>query len=203
LLRLNYDAHNGYSRASVGRVLIERSLINREEMSLDRIKQWMATHPEEAKEVRATNRSYLFFRITGINNEDEPTDAQGVSLHPGRSIAVDRTHAFGTPFFIEADLPITTCGPNTKFRRLMIAQDTGSAIMGPARADIYWGAGGDAGRIAERYGGFEIPLRCRRPTGGVRATKFWPGACGSHSQPCAELIELTSLGKVLVPISRV
>ena len=100
LLRLNYDAHNGYSRTSVGRALVQRSLIPREEMSADRIKQWMAAHPEEAKEVRATNRSYVFFRITGLNNEDEPAGAQGVPLHPGRSIAVDRTHVFGTPFFI-------------------------------------------------------------------------------------------------------
>jgi hypothetical protein len=150
LLRLNYDAHNGYNRTGVERVLIQRTLIPREEMSLDRIKQWMAAHPEEAKEVRATNRSYVFFRVTGLNNEDEPAGAQGVSLHPGRSIAVDRTHVFGTPFFIEADLPTTTGSPNTKFRRLMIAQDTGSAIVGPARADIYWGAGDDAGRIAGR-----------------------------------------------------
>jgi membrane-bound lytic murein transglycosylase A len=95
LLRLNYDAHNGYTRNGVGRVLIQRSLIPREELSLDRIKQWMAAHPEEAKKVRATNRSYVFFRVTGLNNEDEPTGAQGVSLHPGRSIAVDRTHVFG------------------------------------------------------------------------------------------------------------
>jgi hypothetical protein len=73
-----------------------------------------------------------------------------VSLHPGRSIAVDRTHVFGTPFFIEADLPIEAGRPNSKFRRLMIAQDTGSAIVGPARADIYWGTGDDAGRIASR-----------------------------------------------------
>ena len=150
LLRLNYDAHNGYSRTGVGRVLIERSLIPREEMSRERIKQWMAAYPEEAKEVRATNRSYIFFRITGLNNEEEPTGAQGVRLNPGRSIAVDRTHVFGTPFFIEANLPILPGRPDMKFRRLMVAQDTGSAIVGPARADIYWGAGDLPARIAGR-----------------------------------------------------
>ena len=68
-----------------------------------------------------------------------------------RSIAVDRVlHVYGTPFFIAADLPIATEASNTKFRRLMIAQDTGSAIVGPARADIYFGAGEEAGRIAGR-----------------------------------------------------
>ena len=76
--------------------------------------------------------------------------AQGVPLTPGRSIAVDKIHVYGTPFFIEADLPIASERPNTKFRRLMVAQDTGSAIIGPARADLYWGAGDDAGRIAGR-----------------------------------------------------
>jgi len=73
-----------------------------------------------------------------------------VQLTPGRSIAVDKIHVYGTPFFIEADLPIASDRPNTKFRRLMVAQDTGSAITGPARADLYWGAGDDAGRVAGR-----------------------------------------------------
>src|SRR5918994_259464 len=66
------------------------------------------------------------------------------------SIAVDKIHVYGTPFFIEANLPIETGKPVPPFRRLMIAQDTGSAIVGPARADLYWGAGDDAGRIAGR-----------------------------------------------------
>ena len=70
---------------------------------------------------------------------------------PGRSIAVDKAlHVYGTPFFIEGDLPIDAARSNTAFRRLMIAQDTGSAIVGPARADIYFGSGEEAGRIAGR-----------------------------------------------------
>ena len=75
---------------------------------------------------------------------------QGVPLTPLRSIAVDKIHVYGTPFFIEANLPIESAKPTTPFRRLMIAQDTGSAIVGPARGDLYWGAGADAGRIAGR-----------------------------------------------------
>jgi membrane-bound lytic murein transglycosylase A len=63
---------------------------------------------------------------------------------------VDRLHDYGTPFFIEANLPIESAKPVSPFQRLMIAQDTGSAIVGPARADLYWGAGDDAGRIASR-----------------------------------------------------
>jgi membrane-bound lytic murein transglycosylase A len=101
--------------------------------------------------VRRQNKSYVFFRITDLATEDEAIGAQGVPLVPGRSIAVDHSlHAYGTPFFISADLPIANDKVGTKFRRLMFAQDTGSAIVGPARADIYFGAGDEAARIAGR-----------------------------------------------------
>src|SRR6266508_1545563 len=149
-LRVNYDSHNGYSFTSIRRALIERNLIPREEMSMQRIREWMAAHPDEAAKVRAANRSYVFFRVTGLSQEGEPVGAQGVPLTPGRSIAVDQLHEYGTPFFIEANLPIASAKPASSFRRLMIAQDTGSALVGPARADLYWGAGDDAGRIAGR-----------------------------------------------------
>jgi membrane-bound lytic murein transglycosylase A len=101
--------------------------------------------------VRRQNKSYVFFHITDLSTEDEAVGGQGVPLVPGRSIAVDRSlHVYGTPFFIEADLPIANEKAATKFRRLMFAQDTGSAIVGPARADIFFGAGDEAGRIAGR-----------------------------------------------------
>jgi membrane-bound lytic murein transglycosylase A len=150
MLRINYDGHNGYSYTAVGRILIERNLVPREEMSMERIRQWMQANPDRAHELRSTNRSFVFFRITGLSGDNEPSGAQGVPLTPGRSIAVDKVHVYGTPFFIEADLPIDTARPTTKFRRLMVSQDTGSAILGPARADLYWGAGDEAGRIAGR-----------------------------------------------------
>jgi len=149
-LRVNYDSHNGLPYTAVGRALIERNLVPREEMSMQRIRDWMAANPDEAPKLRATNRSYTFFHVTGLSNEGEPAGAQGVPLVPGRSIAVDKMHVYGTPFFIEASLPIESAKPTTPFRRLMIAQDTGSAIVGPARADLYWGAGDDAARIAGR-----------------------------------------------------
>jgi membrane-bound lytic murein transglycosylase A len=151
MLRLNYDAHNGYPYVPVGRVLIERNIIPREEMSMSRIREWMQAHPDEAKDVRRQNRSVVFFRIVGLTNEGEPLGAQGIPLSAGRSIAVDKAlHVYGTPFFIVADLPIASAQPNTPFRRTMIAQDTGSAIVGPARADLYFGAGDQAGLIAGR-----------------------------------------------------
>ena len=149
-LRISYDSHNGYRYGSIERVLVERNLIPRQEMSVQRIRDWMAAHPDEAAKVRAANRSYVFFHVTGLSNEGEPVGAQGVPLTPGRSIAVDRVHEYGTPFFIEANLPIESGKSASRFGRLMIAQDTGSALVGPARADLYWGAGDDAGRIAGR-----------------------------------------------------
>ena len=148
---MNYDLYNGSSYTAVGRVLIERGLMTRDEVSMQRIRQWMEANPAQADEVLRQNKSYVFFRITGLSNEDEAIGGEGVPLVPGRSIAVDRAvHVYGTPFFIEADLPIANGRAATKFRRLMIAQDTGSAIVGPARADIYFGAGDEAARIAGR-----------------------------------------------------
>jgi membrane-bound lytic murein transglycosylase A len=151
MLRLNYAAHNGYSYMPVGRVLIDRNIIPREEMSMHRIREWMQANPEDAKDVRRQNRSVVFFRIVGLNDDGEPLGAQGIRLSAGRSIAVDKAlHVYGTPFFIEADLPIAGANASTPFRRTMIAQDTGSAIVGPARADLYFGAGDEAGQIAGR-----------------------------------------------------
>ena len=74
---------------------------------MQRIHEWMIANPEEAKEVRRQNRSYVFFRIVGLTDDREPVGAQGVPLTPGRSIAVDKAlHVYGTPFFIEAELPL-------------------------------------------------------------------------------------------------
>ncbi len=151
MLRVNYDAHNGHPYTAVGRILMERGYIARHEMSMARIRNWMKYHPDEGREVRHKNRSFVFFRITGLGNDDEPSGAQGVPLTPGRSIAVDRQlHSYGTPFFIEADLPLDDERGNDKFNRLTIAQDTGSAIVGPARADIYFGSGDGPGAVAGR-----------------------------------------------------
>jgi membrane-bound lytic murein transglycosylase A len=133
----------------LSRILIERHLIPREEMSLERIREWMRANPEGAEEVRRQNRSFVFFRIAGLSDDREAVGAQGISLTPGHSVAVDNSlHVYGTPFFIQAGLPLTSEKRAVGFRRLMIAQDTGSAIVGPARADIYWGAGDQAGQVA-------------------------------------------------------
>ena len=87
MLRINYDGHNGYPYTAVGRVLIDRNIIPREEMSMARIREWMAANPQDAKEVRRQNRSYVFFRVVGLTGDHEPVGGQGVRLSAG---AIDR-----------------------------------------------------------------------------------------------------------------
>jgi len=159
MLRINYDGHNGYPFVPLSRILIERNVIAREEMSLERIREWVRANPQSAEEFLRQNRSFMFFRIVGLTDDrqaagyqEKPREAigaQGITLTPTRSIAIDNAlHVYGTPFFIEADLPLTDEKRDDHFDHLMIAQDTGSAIVGPARADIFWGAGDRAGQLA-------------------------------------------------------
>ena len=151
MVRINYHAHNGHPYFPVGRELIDRGIVPKEEMSMQRIREWMDANPEPAKDVRRKNRSYVFFREVKLGENDEPHGAQGVALTPGRSIAVDKSlHVYGTPFYIHARLPLEGENAATPFQRLVVAQDTGSAIIGPARADIYFGAGDEAGRVSGR-----------------------------------------------------
>lgn len=150
-MRLNYIASNGHPYTPVGRFLIDRGIIAKEDMSMDRIRDWMEANPEEGRELRRKNRSYVFFQEQPLAEHEECIGAQGVPLTPMRSVAVDRSlHVYGTPVWIDAELPIASETPETPFRRLMVAQDTGSAIIGPARADIYFGYGNDVGSIAGR-----------------------------------------------------
>jgi membrane-bound lytic murein transglycosylase A len=161
MLRINYDGHNGYPFVPLSRILIERNIIPREEMSLERIRDWAHANPQSTEELLRQNRSFMFFRIVGLSDDRRPAGlqetprereaigAQGISLTAGRSIAVDNAlHVYGTPFFIDADLPLTDEKRGSRFDHLMIAQDTGFAIVGPARADIFWGAGDRAGQLA-------------------------------------------------------
>jgi membrane-bound lytic murein transglycosylase A len=151
MVRINYDSHNGYPYTPVGRILIERNIVPKAEMSMQRIREYMEQNPDAATELRRQNKSYVFFHEVSLADKDEPLGAQGVALTAGRSIAVDKSlHIYGTPFFINTSLPIDSDKSDTAFQRLMVAQDTGSAIVGPARADIYFGAGKEAGQVAGR-----------------------------------------------------
>ena len=152
VIRLNYADKNGHAYTAVGRFLIERGYVSREEISMQKIREYMEKFPEEGKKLRRENKSFVFFRETDLSEFEEAIGAQGISLTAARSIAVDRKlHTYGMPVFVNALLPIASEKPDTWFRRLMIAQDTGGAIIGPARADIYLGAGNEAERAAGRF----------------------------------------------------
>jgi len=168
LLRLNYVATNGFPYTAVGKFLIERGAITREEMSMDRIREWMEANPREAVELRRKNRAFVFFRESKLAPHEPSIGAQGVPLTARRSVAVDRNiHVYGTPIWIDAALPIESEQPVTAFRHLMVAQDTGTAIVGAARADIFFGTGEAIGHIAGRtkqYGTFVVLVPQAAPT---------------------------------------
>lgn len=148
-LRLGYAAANGRPYLAIGKVLVERGELTKDEVSLRTIKAWLAAHPDQAAEVMDQNRSYVFFReLTGPG----PVGAQGVPLTPGRSLAVDRRFiALGTPVWLDILVPGPTDGAaDEALRRLVVAQDTGGAIKGPVRADLFWGAGAEAESRAGR-----------------------------------------------------
>lgn len=164
-LPLTYDGRNGRPYTSIGRLLIERGLVPVEEMSLETLKATVRAMGQEPGAPGALlmqeNRSYVFFRPDHSNERRlGPIGGQGCALTPGRSIAVDRTlWSYGLPFFIAADIPWRS-EIETRFERLMIAQDTGSAIVGPARADLFFGCGEEAGHQAGRvrHGGEFVVL---------------------------------------------
>jgi len=151
ILRLNYDGYNGHPYTPVGRLLIQRGLVPAAEMSMDRIRAYMEADSEAGRALRRENRAYVFFKVLALDGADGAMGAQGVPLTPGRSLAVDRRlHTYGAPVFVEAELPLQVPGAAVPFHHLLIAQDTGSAIVGPARGDIYFGTGPEAGAVAGR-----------------------------------------------------
>jgi membrane-bound lytic murein transglycosylase A len=151
LLRLNYIASNGKPYTPVGRLMIDAGLCTPEDMSMDKIRDYMEANPDAGKALREKNRSFVFFSETPLKPDDEPLGAQGIPLTPGRSLAVDpHVHVYGEPIWIDAKFPISGEQPKDTFRHLMFAQDTGSAIRGVARADIYFGHGDDIPHIAGR-----------------------------------------------------
>ena len=165
LLRIGYADQNGHPYQSVGRYLIERGELKLNEASMDGIKAWARANPSRVDEMLNANPSYVFFRElpARVSQRDVaadspgsmtdgpgattsgPVGALGVPLTPRRSIAVDPRHIpLGAPVFL------STTWPNSEapLARLMLAQDTGGAIRGPARADFFWGFGAEAGTWA-------------------------------------------------------
>jgi membrane-bound lytic murein transglycosylase A len=147
--RITYAAKAGHPFSAVGRLLLDRGEIDPATVSMQTIRDWLYTHPDQRDEVLWHNRSYIFFRDAAVDDLDAgPIAAAKVPLVAGRSLAVDRmVHTFGFPFFIRSE-SLLHLDAGRPFQRLMLALDTGSAIIGPARGDIFTGSGYGAGELA-------------------------------------------------------
>jgi membrane-bound lytic murein transglycosylase A len=143
IVRVGYAAKNGRPYVSIGRELIRRGAMAKENVSMQSIRTWLTANPHKASDLLAANPSYIFFRrLKGT----DVIGAMGVGLTPGRSLAVDRRHVpLGAPLWLDTRDPLDERRP---LRRLMIAQDTGGAIKGPVRGDIFWGFGAEAAQRA-------------------------------------------------------
>lgn len=147
--RITYAAKAGHAFTGIGRHLVDTGEIDPAAISMGAIREWLARNPDRADETYWRNRSYIFFREEEIGDPAlGPIAAAKVQMTPGRSLAVDRAiHTFGCPFFIQSQ-SLTRLDGGRPFRRLMLALDTGSAIVGPARGDIFTGSGDLAGDLA-------------------------------------------------------
>jgi membrane-bound lytic murein transglycosylase A len=150
-LRIAFDGKSGHRYVSIGRLLVERKILPVEKADKDGLETWLKHHPGEGQVLAQENPSFIFFRETTLAPGEGPCGAGGVPLSALRSLAVDRTlHTFHTPLVVEAPELADPEREGEHFQRLMIAQDTGSAIVGPARGDIFFGSGGAAGSAAGR-----------------------------------------------------
>lgn len=145
LLYVGYADQNGHPYQSIGTRLIELGALKREDVNLDSIRAWLKAHPNEAEGVLNQNPSYVFFGLRE-NGSAGPLGSLNVPLTAQRSIAVDPAYlSLGAPVWLDTTLPVDGQAP---YRRLMLAQDTGGAIKGAVRADVFFGFGPEAERLA-------------------------------------------------------
>ncbi|MEO8560108.1 MAG: MltA domain-containing protein, partial [Rhodospirillales bacterium] len=149
IMRVGFAGHNGHPYVAIGRILQDYGASRDDVANWPTIKAWLARNPAKASEAMQRNARFIFFReLTG----EGPVGSMGVALTPERSLAVDPSLVpYGAPVWIDTFNPgpkPDTLGP--PLRRLMVAQDTGGAIKGPVRGDIFWGAGDRAEDSAGR-----------------------------------------------------
>jgi membrane-bound lytic murein transglycosylase A len=152
-VRLAYAGQNGRPYTPVGRVLIQQGALARSQMSMQAIRSWMRNHPDAARSVMESDQSFVFFRLAPVGDASLGSPgSEGIPLTPEASIAVDEhLHPMGAPFFVSAYAPDPDPSrPERNLNHLFVAQDTGGAIKGAARADVFWGFGRDAESVAGR-----------------------------------------------------
>ena len=134
MVRIGYAGQNGWPDYAIGHELVKRGYLTQDNVSMQSIRAWLGQHPDEAAEIMNTNKSYVFFKELG---QEGPMGGEGVPLTPGRSLAIDHSDIpYGVPMWVDIEAPA--------MQRLMVAQDTGGAIIGPVRGDVFWGYGPEA-----------------------------------------------------------
>lgn len=142
---VGFADHNGRPYRSIGRKLIDMGELSREDVNLFTIRRWLRAHPEKGRSLMHHNPRYVFFRLRDEVSAD-PNGALNVPLTAGRSLAVDADKVpLGVPVWLETSMPGQ---PGEPLERLMLAQDTGAAVQGPNRGDVFWGGGEEAERLA-------------------------------------------------------
>ncbi len=139
--RVGFDGQNGHVYSAIGKELIKRGALTKDNVSMQTIRAWLVAHPQDAIGIMQTNKSYVFFRFTDSDVEKNggPIGGEGLPLTPERSLAVDRSLIpYGLPLFLAANNPNPALPP---IQKVMVAQDTGGAIQGPVRGDVFWGHG--------------------------------------------------------------
>lgn len=143
VIRVGYAGRNGYAYRSIGSILVQRGYLSQDQLSAESIRAWVRANPVAGADLLNQNPSYIFFRkLPNLAADQGPIGAMGRSITPMRSVAVDPAHVpLGTPVWVEKE-------GDTPLHRLMVAQDTGGAIKGAQRADIFYGTGHAAGLAA-------------------------------------------------------
>lgn len=142
-MRIGYAGQNGHVYYAIGRELIKREHLTKENVSMQSIRGWLEQNPDGADEIMNTNDSYVFFKESSA---DGAIGGEGVVLTAGRSLAIDHSKIpYGTPLWVDIKPPLEG---EQGLRRLMVAQDTGGAIRGAVRGDVYWGYGARAEHMA-------------------------------------------------------
>jgi membrane-bound lytic murein transglycosylase A len=180
VMRIGFAASNGRAFKGIGSILLEAGALKPGGASMIAVREWLRAHPDDAARYMNLNNRYIFFRkLDPAETEDGPVGASNVSLTPARSLAVDpRYIPLGAPLWLDTKDP-----DEIVIQRLVVAQDTGAAITGPVRGDLFWGSGEDAFMKAARM----------KSTGGY--TLFVPKAPESLSSPVPPPVEAEETGE--------